>query len=221
MPVFKVTLTAAFLCAMLSGGCRGPGEKCAQGTVTFASPEIPAGISQTELFVDVSNPFPDNGLDVVTELTSISGSIADPFARETTFSCAQDVSGPAEVCVHTSYVDESAVDGALSEVPNVEAQLEYIRPSHITLPDPLECSTTECSVVICPEEKNECPEVSSLTVEPAALAEAQSAVDGARSEVPNVGAQLEYIRPSHITLPDPLECDTTQCSVVICPEEKN
>ena len=176
MPVLKVTLTAAFLCAMLSAGCRGPGEKCAQGTVTFGSPEIPPGISQTELFVDVSNPFPDNGLDVVTELTSVSGSIADPFARETTFSCAQDVSGPVEVCVHTSYVDQSAVDGALSEVPNVEAQLEYIRPSHITLPDPLECDTTQCSVVICPEEKNECPEVSSLTVEPVALAEAQSAM---------------------------------------------
>lgn len=146
MPVFKVALAAALLCALLTAGCRGAASDCPEGTVTADPQQIPEGTSEADLFVEVVNPFPDNGLEVVTHLSTVSGSIADPFARATTFACALDVSGPAEVCVNTTYTDQS-----------------------------LECSRTQCSVIICPEDKNDCPEVSELTVEPMALAEGETA----------------------------------------------
>jgi hypothetical protein len=100
---------------------------------------IPEGVSGTDLFVDVYIPYPVDGLVVVTELSALSGTFDDPFARATTYACAHDISGPVEVCVRT----------------------EYVR-----LSDPLDCSTLNCTVVTCPVDKNECPEVSSLTIDP-------------------------------------------------------
>jgi hypothetical protein len=139
---------------VLVAGCRGGDSQCPQGSVTAEPMTIAEGLSETDLFVDVQIPYPVEGLVVVTELSAVNGTIADPFARATTYACAHDVSGPVEVCVKTLYVDADAEGGALSEVPGV--------------PDPLECSTLSCTVVTCPEDKNECPEVSSLTVDPMA-----------------------------------------------------
>ena len=169
MPVVRNKSAAALWCVLLMvlmAGCRGSAADCPQGSVTAEPITIPEGLSETNLFVDVHIPYPIDGLVAVTELSAVSGTIADPFARATTYACAHDVSGPVEVCVKTVYVDADAEGGALSEVPGVGAVLEYIRPSHIRLPDPLECSTLNCTVVTCPEDKNECPEVSSLTIDP-------------------------------------------------------
>ncbi len=171
MPVVRNKIAAALWCALLMAlmaGCRGSADDCPQGSVTAEPMTIPEGLSETNLFVDAHIPYPVDGLVAVTELSAVSGTIADPFARATTYACAHDVSGPVEVCVKTVYVDADAEGGALSEVPGVGAVLEYIRPSHIRLPDPLECSTLNCMVVTCPEDKNECPEVSSLTIDPMA-----------------------------------------------------
>jgi len=55
--------------------------------VTADPQEIPSGVNQTALSVHVNNPFPDNGLVVVTELTTSKGVIDDPFALETTYVC--------------------------------------------------------------------------------------------------------------------------------------
>jgi hypothetical protein len=211
MPVFKVALAAALLCATLAAGCRGTASDCPQGTVTADPQEIPEGISQTDLFVEVVNPFPDNGLEVVTRMSSVSGSIADPFARATTFACALDVSGPVEVCVNTTYTDQSAANGALSEVQNVEGSYEYIRPSHIRLPDPLECSRTQCSVINCPKDKNDCPEVSELTVEPMALAEGETATITVVASDPddNPEALMTTLTARRGTITDPNASRTT------------
>jgi hypothetical protein len=211
MPVFRVIGGVALCCALLVIGCRGTGEDCPQGTVVAEPQEIPPGTSQTNLTVEVSNPFPDNGLEVVTQLSSVSGSIDDPFARSTTFACALDVSGPVEVCVKTTYADDSAANGALSEVPNVEGSFEYIRPSHIRLPDPLECSRTQCSVIICPEDKNDCPEVSELTVEPPVLAEGEAATITVMANDPdeNPEALVTTLTARRGTIADPNASETT------------
>jgi hypothetical protein len=164
MLVVRMTLAAALWCALPIVGCRGTASDCPEGTVTADPLEIPDGRNETDLLVEVSNPFPQNGLVVVTELTTISGVIANPFARETSYACAHDVSGPVEICVHATYSDGNAGDG--SEAPNVGASSQYLRQPHVRLRDPLECSTTQGVDVICPEEKNACPEVSSLTIDP-------------------------------------------------------
>jgi len=126
--------------------------------------EIPDGANTTDLSVDVYDPFPSRGLQVVTELSSDSGAIADRFARETSYACAHDIAGPVEICVTTTYEDEDAPAAAVK-----------LRGPNVYLPQPLECSTTKCTTVVCPAVKNTCPEVSSLTVEPQTLAEGEAA----------------------------------------------
>ena len=166
MSVVRVSWSAMFWCALVVVGCRGEPSDCPQGSVTAEPTTIPEGASGTDLFVDVHIPHPVDGLVAVTELSAISGIIADPLARATTYACAHDVSGPVEVCVNTVYVDGDAEGGASSEVPNVGAVYEYLRAPHVRLSDPLQCSHTNCTDVVCPEEKNACPEVSSLTIDP-------------------------------------------------------
>ena len=152
---------------VLMTGCRDGASECPQGSVTAEPTTIPEGVSETDLFVDVHIPYPVDGLVAVTELAALSGTIADPFARATTYACAHDIFGPVEVCVTTVYVDADAEGGALTEVLGVGAVYEYLGRSHVRLPDPLECAHTNCTDVVCPEDKNECPEVSSLTIDPA------------------------------------------------------
>ena len=97
----------------------------------------------------MNNPFPDNGLAVVTELSALTGAIGDPSARETTYTCPFDFSGEAEVCVTTTYED-GVQPGLSSDVASAEPKLGG---PNVFLQNPLECSTTECTVVVCPEEK--------------------------------------------------------------------
>jgi len=167
MRVIRTTVSGSLLwgllCALVLVGCGNTPSDCPQATVTANPQEIPDGVNQTTLSVDVRDPFPQYGLAVVTEITTINGAVADPSARETTYACAHDASGPVEICVNATYLDPM---GQKSEDPNVGASYEYLRTPHVRLPDPLECSETRCMVVTCPEEKNQCPVVSSLTVEP-------------------------------------------------------
>jgi hypothetical protein len=168
MPVVRST-SVALWCALVLLGCRGEPPNCPVGTVTIDPREIPEGTNQTSLFVEVDDPFPDNGLAVVTEVSALAGAITDPFARETTYVCPFDFSGEDEVCVTTTY--QSGDEQALSS----DAAQPKRRGPNVFISNPLECSESRCSVVTCPEVKNVCPTVSSLTVEPAELEEGETA----------------------------------------------
>ena len=65
MPVFRLTCSLLLWCALLTAGCTGTGDNCPQGTVVADPQEIPAGTSQTSISIDVTNPFPDNGIKVL------------------------------------------------------------------------------------------------------------------------------------------------------------
>jgi hypothetical protein len=147
---------------------------------------IPNGVNHTDLVVEVSEPFPQDGLTVFTELTTISGAIDDPFARAATYTCAHDVSGEVEICVSATYAEGSAGNGSENA------------------PDPLECSETRCTTVICPEDKNECPVVSSLTVEPTVVPEGGTATIEVVAEDPddNPEALVTTLSARHGTITD-------------------
>lgn len=180
MPVVRTTSAAMVWCALLLIGCRGDGDLCPEPTVIADPQEIPSGLSQTELSIEVGG-FTD--FETVTELTALSGAIADPFARQTTYACAFDISGPVEICVNVTYSE--IVDGATNDVSEIAASYQYVRSPHVLLPDPLECSETRCIDVLCPEEKNECPVVSILEVEPMILSEGEAATVGVVAEDPD------------------------------------
>ncbi len=237
MPVVKLT-GSVLLYALLLVGCGYKPSPCPQATVDFQ--EIPPGLSHTDVFVEVSNPSPDNGFQVVTKLTAVSGVFADPFARETTYTCAHDVSGPVEICVNATYTEGGDAD------PNIGVSQEYLRTPHVRLIMPLDCSETKCSIVMCPEDKNECPVVSSLTVEPMVLAEGEMATIEVVAEDPddNPGDLVTTLSARRGTIADPnaatttytcdpnfggaieicvvasdgdLSCDAELCTSVLCP----
>lgn len=212
MLVVKMTSGGALLCALLLVqlvGCRHEAPVCPQPSLTANPVTIPNGVNHTDLVVEVSEPFPQDGVTVVTELTSINGVIADPFARETTYTCAHDVSGEVEICVNATYTQDGVEDG--SEDPNVGASSEYLRIPHVRIPDPLECSATQCTTVICPEVKNECPVVSSLTVEPLVVPDGGTATIEVVAEDPdnNPEALVTTLSARHGTIADPTALQTT------------
>lgn len=210
MAVARLISSAALLSALLLVGCRSEASLCPEASVTADPQEIPEGLSRTDLFVEVTNPDPDNELDVITEIVAVNGVIADPFALQTTYACAHDVSGQVEICVTTTYTDDDGVlNGA--EAPNVGASYQYIRQPHVRLYSPLECSTTRCTVVTCPEAKNVCPVVSSLTVEPQEVPEGETAVIEVVAEDPddNPEALVTTITPRYGTIADPNASTTT------------
>lgn len=166
MPVVTRISSVLACCALLLMGCRSESSNCPEGTVSTDPQEIPAGTSETNLFVEVHIPYSVDGLVAVTELSADSGTITDPFARATEYACAHDIFGPVRICVNTLYVDGGAEGGALTEATSVGAAYEYIRAPHVRIQDPLDCSHTNCTIVVCPEEKNACPVVSSLTIDP-------------------------------------------------------
>jgi hypothetical protein len=203
-----MTGSAAFLCALLLAGCHSEPAVCPVATAQFE--DIPPGVNHTEVFVEVTKATSLGlGLDVITELTAISGSFADPFARETIYRCDHDVSGEVEICVNAKYADGEAAKG--DEDPNVGASYEYIRTPHVRLPDPLDCSETKCAIVTCPEEKNVCPVVSSLTVEPMVVPEGGTATIEVVAEDPddNPEALQTTITARHGTVTDPNASTTT------------
>jgi len=215
------------------------------GTVTSDPREIPDGTNQTNLFVEVNNPFPDNGVAVVSKLSALTGAIGDPSARETTYTCPFDFSGEAEVCVTTTYED-GVQPGLSSDVASAEPKL---RGPNVYLQNPLECSTTKCTVIVCPEEKNACPEVSSLAVDPDELEEGETATVAVVAEDPDdnpPGALMTTLWARVGTIANPSaktttymcdpdvggiipicvlasdgypSCDVERCSTVLCPSE--
>ena len=243
MPVVKSTFVV-LLCALVLLGCREEAPACPEATITPDPREIPDGTNQTSLFVDVVNPFPNNGLSLVTELSATTGAIEDPFAHETTYLCPFDFSGETEICVTTTY-EGGDEEGLPSEAVAAHPKL---RGPNVYLPDPLECSTTRCTVVVCPEEKNACPEVSSLTVDPEELEEGQTATVTVVAEDPddNPEALVTTLSARHGVIADPTartttyacdpdvggivqicvvasdgdpSCDVERCTTVLCPGE--
>lgn len=211
MPVLRATLGAAICCALLVVGCRDSRSDCPEGTVGADPYEIPNGRNETALTVDVYNPNEANGLGIVTRLSAVAGAIEDPFALATTYACAHDWTGPIEICVETTYTEDRSGNPIGSQVPNVEGSLEYIRRSHVRIPDPLQCSTTKCTEVVCPEQKNECPVVTSLTVDPASLAEGETATISVDAEDPddNPNALTTTLTANYGTIADPSASETT------------
>ena len=161
MLVVRLALGAVVCGAIMIAGCRSEPSNCPVATVTADPPEIAEGANTTSLTVDVSDPSSDIdiGLEVVTELSAITGTIEDPSARSTSYSCAFDFAGEDEICVTTTYV-------GVQEPALAASHAAKLRGPNVYIQDPLMCSTTRCSVVVCPSVKNICPEVSSLTVEP-------------------------------------------------------
>jgi len=204
-------------------GCRPAPSQCPQAKL--ADPEeIPSGSSETKLFVELHNPSPDNGLEVTTEITAESGTVEDPFARETTYSCAHDVSGPVQLCVKATYSEgesESVSEGNLtqadssftaqSEEPGVGASSQYLRAPTVYLIEPLDCSEKQCTTIECPEQKNVCPVVSSLTVEPAVVLDGGTATINVDAEDPddNPQALVTTLTASHGSIADPHARQTT------------
>jgi len=202
MPVVKL-VSVAFLCAFIVAGCRNEAPTCPVGTPTVDPVRIPDGSNQAAVQVSVSDPLSRNGLTVVTEVTADIGSIADPSAVETTYTCPFDFAGEAEICVTTTY--QSNEDASLV------AFGEKLRGPNVYLDDPLECSTTRCVVVTCPEVKNVCPAVSSLTVEPAELNEGQVATVEVVASDPddNPEALVTTLSAKYGKIGDPTATSTT------------
>jgi hypothetical protein len=204
MPVLRTTRATAFWCALLLVGCPGPGDLCPDPTLIADPQAIPSGLSQTDLFVEVGG-FTD--LETVAELTALSGTITDPFALQTTYACAHDVSGPVQICVNVTY---SVVDGDTNNASAIAASYQYLRAPHVRLPNPLECSETRCIDVVCPEEKNACPIVSSLTIDPMVLSEGETATIAVVADDPddNPEALVTTLSARHGTIGD-LHATTT------------
>ncbi len=170
MPVLRPKSVAAISCALLLVACRGGDDFCPEPTLIAMPEQIPSGQSQTDLSVDVGA---FDGFRTITEISALTGTIADPFAQQTTYACAYDASGPVEICISVTYTEVTG--GGASEAPGVGASSQYLGRPHVRLPDPLTCSETRCINVNCPSEKNACPVVSSLTVDPIVLSEGETA----------------------------------------------
>lgn len=145
MPVVKLINSVAALCVLFVLGCSSSSPTCPTGTPTVDPMVIPDGSNSTTVTVVVDG---DDGRDVSTEVTADTGTIADPFALETTYTCPFDFAGEAEICATTTTAPDDAT----------------------------ECETTRCTQAVCPEVKNVCPTVSSLTVMPAEIEGTESAV---------------------------------------------
>ncbi len=193
-------------CVLLLVGCHGGDNLCPEPTLTADPQEIPAGSSQTNLSVDVGD---FEGFDTITELTAESGAIADPFAKETTYACAYDVSGPVRVCVEATYAERT--DVVQNDGSGVGALLGYLGRPHVELPNPLVCSEKRCIDVTCPEQKNVCPVVTSLTAEPEVLEAAQMATVQVVAEDPddNPEALSTLLSARHGVIAAPTALSTT------------
>jgi hypothetical protein len=140
-------------CGLLTAGCKtGGAGQCALPTVDAEPQNIPPGTDTTTVFVAFTNPDPDNGRPVITRLRAESGTFDDRFADVATYTCAHDVIGPVELCVDATY-------GPAAD-------------SSENAPD--ECLETDCITVICPEVRNVCPDISSLTAIPEVIPEGET-----------------------------------------------
>lgn len=210
-----ISIGARALCSVLLSvlmvGCRGNEDQCPHASVSANPVEIPEGASETNLSVQVSNPFTDNGLNVITELTAEIGEVAEPFARETTYPCPHDLSGPVEICVNATYRADTASSEVEGAMPGVEGSRQFLRGPNVYLQNPLDCSTTRCIEVVCPEVKNACPEVSSLSIDPALVPEGETATITVVASDPddNPEALTTTLSARHGTITDPNASSTT------------
>ncbi len=213
MPVVRVTLGLALGFAIVIAGCSNNSIPCPVATLDADPLVIPDGLSETTLSVHVRDPLDGSEIyRVITEITSFTGSIEDPFARMTTYACASDAVGPVEICVNAQYLtgdDDDDDDG--SEVAGVVGRREYIKPSHVRIQDPIDCSETRCIEVTCPAERNECPEVSSLTVEPEVLEEGGTATIRVVASDPDMNPEelTTTLTARYGTIADPTAAETT------------
>jgi hypothetical protein len=184
---------------LLALGCRSGDELCPTPELSAHPQEIPEGVAQTQVSVEVEDL---EGFETRTELQAISGAFADRYARETVYTCAHDATGPVEICVNSTYAEDGGADGALQP---------KLRRPHAYLLNPLECSTTRCIDVICPEQKNECPVVSSLTVEPEVLGEDETAAVTVVAEDPDDNPQtlVTTLSTRYGTIAEPNAKETT------------
>ena len=204
MPVVRLAFGAALWCALVVVGCRGTTPNCPVGEVSADPREIPDGSSETTLLVEVYNPTPENELEVITELSAGSGIIEDPFARETIYTCAFDVSGVVDICVETRYASEDDEDDGEDD------RAPKRRGPNVYLQSPTECSNTRCTQVICPDVKNECPAVNALDIEPefAADGTASITVDAVDPD-DNPEPLTTTLSARHGTIDDPHATETT------------
>ncbi len=167
-------------CAALLVGCRSDESFCPKPTVEVDPAQIPTGDNETAVTVTVHDPNPDFGRDVFTELYAKSGTFDDPDELETTYTCAHDVVGEVEVCVDVVY---GPAPGSASEA--IASAIEYLRAPHAYFVSPEDCLETDCTTVLCPGEKNECPVISTFTVEPGVITGGQSATVRVAAEDPD------------------------------------
>ena len=161
-------------CAVLMVGCRGGESSCPTPTVEVDPVTIPAGDNATAVTVTIHNPNLDNGRRIVSELYADTGAFDDPFALETTYTCAHDVTGEVEICSDVTY-GPPVGPGPGSAVEAVAAAIEYVRAPTAYFYRPEDCRETECTTVVCPGEKNECPFIASFDAEPRVLMEGETA----------------------------------------------
>ncbi|MEM7136348.1 MAG: hypothetical protein AAF500_07215 [Myxococcota bacterium] len=242
MPVVRWIGKALLPCVVLlslASGCPADPALCPEATIVPGAVEIPDGENSTTITVEVDNPTPENGLSIITELTAESGTFGDPFALETTYTCAFDVAGPVEVCANAKYVDprgdggvpdggipDGGTDGGVPEggmpeagvgtVPEVTSSgigssTQAIRPPHVRLRDPLECSETRCTEVICPNLKNDCPLLSEFSVTPDELGEGETATIRVSASDPddNPSGLTTTLSANYGTIANPTASETT------------
>ena len=187
-------------CALLGMSCRGGDELCPAPVLTAEPQELPEGVAETLVVVDVEG---FDGFQTATKLRSIGGTFEDEFAAETVFTCAYNASGPVEICVDALYAEIG--DDNASESSEVSAASEYLRRPHVLLANPITCAETTCIDVICPTSRNACPEVSSLTVEPMVLEEGETATIMVVAEDPDDGPEdlVTTLTARHGTIADP------------------
>lgn len=255
MPVVRPRGLAFVWFASMIAACKSSSPSCPEATLLIEVPDIPEGQSGTTVAVEIDNPFPDNGLQVVTELSAESGTFDDRFARETTYACVHDVSGPVEICVRATFGNGD--DGApgtdeQSILENVDFGLglagDYLRGPHATISDPSACGEVRCTTITCPERKNECPFITSVTAEPMTIDEGGSSTITVIAEDPDANPEplVSELTTSQGMLGDPsalsttytcnpnvggvveicalvsdgdAACDVEECTGVLCPGE--
>lgn len=161
------------LCGALAlAGCRNEDGFCPVPGITLEPEDIPAGDNDTSVTVVVTNPSPDNGRAVLTELSADSGAFEDAAALATRYTCAHDVSGGVEICVDATY----GPPGSGSDGGVVAAAVEYLRAPTGYFVSADDCLQTACTTVVCPTDKNLCPDIAELSVTPEVLDEGEVAL---------------------------------------------
>ena len=236
-------LAPVLLGCVLLVGCQSSDALCPAPSITADPQELPDGVSQTRVAVEVEG---FEGFETFTRFRALIGTFEDETARETMYRCPYDVDEPVEICVDVVYAEDAAE--VSSEVDGVGVAVEAIRRPHAFLPNPAQCTESKCIDIVCPESGNDCPEITDFTIEPGELEEGESATVTVEVLDPNTGGEgiTTFISARHGTVADPealsttydcdpdvggfIElcvtatdgdslCEVEQCSSVLCPGE--